>query len=220
MKKLYVIILLTLIFLLFTSCSLIQSQNTLKSQGKIFGPLVEGLEWGMSEDEAKEALKCEDCEILHTGDEDSKFYTISPSEKTSVYGIEMEYVVYLEDINGVIMLSKIQFKIDDTDIDKLKEKLVKRYDGYEELPGKPFIEDEPLVWYSLDPVELDDYDEVMEVIKQEYGDGIYYETWAEGFSRQPLAWSILYEDNHEYWNNTLWVYGIDLSMVEYQMRQE
>ena len=121
--------------------------------------------------------------MLHTGDENSKFYTISPSKKTSVYGMEMEYVVYLEDVKGIIMLSRIQFEIDDTGIDKLKEKLIKTYDGYEELPGKPFIEDEPLVWYSLDPVELDDYDEVMEVIKEGYGDGIYYETWAEGFSR-------------------------------------
>ena len=56
MKKIYVIILLTLIFLLFTSCSLIQSQNTLKSQRKIFSPLVEGLEWGMSKNEVIEAL--------------------------------------------------------------------------------------------------------------------------------------------------------------------
>lgn len=148
-----------------------------------WNPPMKGLLWGMSMDEVKEALDCTNTSI----EEQDKIIVMSFDEKCkTIYGIEMEMVLYFYKDMG---LYTFDGTCGESDIPVLKANLEKKYKGYlsSQQPGYG------TKWNSERVIDREDYEELMNRLSDRFGSLPAYDGMKKGFQYSPLVSVELFE---------------------------
>lgn len=150
---------------LFLTLVLLLSGCAQQDESPQWTPLVKGLEWGMSLEEAKEVLQCEDsCKVI---EEDGSTILGVTGSYDSVYGVKFEGMAlrFMTDdsgIEGYEGLFSISGTCKDEDVDALQTALNETYADFRKTDDSANIQR----WESPAMKDLDNAEELQSALEE------------------------------------------------------